>query len=110
MDYLVLLKLVCPVQLKQLALHPLILQQLHAVLLVEVDQLDLMILLLDIIIVICVRIIYKFDLATLRYSALRIVVLLLICLICTGSQIHRLLAEIYRFHGAVEVDVRHRHL
>jgi hypothetical protein len=96
---LVLLHLGGSVELQQLALHPLIIEQFHAVLLVEIDKLDLMVLLLDIIIVICGRIITKFDLVILSNNlALSIVMLLSICLICTGSQIHRFLSEIDRFH------------
>jgi len=58
-----LLQVISLVELEEFALHPLIFEQLHAILLIEVDNLDLMVLLLDIIIVIYRRrIITKFDL------------------------------------------------
>ena len=80
-------------------MHPLIFEQFHAILLVEIDELNLMVLLLDIIIVTYGRIITKFDLVTLNNNVtLSIVMLLLICLICTGSQIHGFLSEFHRFH------------
>lgn len=59
---LLLLQLTAPIKLQQLPLHPLILQQLHAVLLVEVYELDLLVLLLNVILVRSRLIIYKFGL------------------------------------------------
>ena len=100
---LILLMLVRLIELHELALHPLVLQQLHAILLVEVDELNLMILLLDIIIVILSHIFAKVDLIAFLDSAFIKVIMYFTCLICTGSQIHRIFSEIKGFHRAVMV-------
>ena len=55
MNNLLLLQLLCAVELQQLSLHVLIFQQFHAILLVEVYQLNLLILLLDITIMILIN-------------------------------------------------------
>ena len=90
-----LLHLLGTVYLKQLALHPLVLEELHAVLLIEVDQLDLLVLLLNIIIVahLVISSGSGFIIIYFKLGALKIN-----CLICTVGQIHRLQTEIEGFH------------
>ena len=95
-DTVALLELLGTVDPEELSLHPLVLQQLHAVLLVETDELNLLVLLLDIII--AVNFIWHAIIIYFKLLCRKIM-----CLICTVGQIHRLQTEIDILHRAVHV-------